>query len=182
MPRPSKRAQGKRKSAARARAGKVQTLCGFDSSDSDSVDPLTVRLSNSPIESEPLFPDLILIDSDTENECSWTGGVNHTMSSDSALSDSDSYDDWESDSDFSELEADDLIESLRAEVEKEMREEMQVLPTLYQKLTQPVSSKEWRKAESNRALGYNGLSSRSNRRHAQEVREKDAKDANTRQS
>jgi hypothetical protein len=127
------RTQGKRKSAAQARAGKVLNLCGYDSSDSDSP---TVCLSNSPIESELSFPELLLIDSDTENECSWTGGVNHTISSDSALSDSDSYDDWESDSDFSELEADDLIESLRAEVEKEMREEMQVLPTLYQKLTQ----------------------------------------------
>lgn len=51
------------------------------------------------------------------------------------------YDNWESDSHFLELEDDDLIESLRAEVENEM----QVLPTLSQKFTQLVSLKQWRR-------------------------------------
>ncbi|KAJ7616728.1 hypothetical protein B0H17DRAFT_1152613 [Mycena rosella] len=103
-------------------------------------------------------------------ECSWNGTVNHA-----AMSDSES--DWksapdgdsDSDSDLSELEGTDLINSLENELEQEIAALAFMTP--YQELTQPISSKDWKKAERNRALGYSGLSDRVIRRKKQEKRE-----------
>jgi hypothetical protein len=111
-----------------------------------------------------------------DEECQWTGGVNHILSSDSEFCWTDSDTDSESESDFSELEGQELIESLHACLEKEL--EMLGAQTPYEKVSQrTLTSEEWKKAEGNRGLGYTGNSDRSRRRKEQEARKKEEKDA-----
>lgn len=122
----------------------------------------------------PDFPESELSDlesvSDGENECSWDGGVNHIIS--------DSDGDWEStgdgegigsDSDLSELEGPELVESLHSQLEREIAAFARATP--YEKINQPMSAKDWKKVEANRALGYTGHSERTKRRRGKEERD-----------
>ena len=91
---------------------------------------------------EPQF-----LDEDEVVECDWDGSVNHCLSSDS---------DWEDeldDTEFSELEGEDLKESLQKALEAELALLTQLTP--YEVILQ-ATSKEWKRAEQNRGLGYNG--------------------------
>ncbi|KAJ6576256.1 hypothetical protein B0H10DRAFT_1963606 [Mycena sp. CBHHK59/15] len=119
---------------------------------------------------ESELPDLEPIsDSDGDNECSWDGGVNHIVS--------ESEKDWKpaadeegigSDSDLSELEGPELVESLHHQLEREVAALARATP--YEKINQPMSAKNWKKVEANRALEYTGHSERKKRRRAKEER------------
>src|SRR6266487_208167 len=107
----------------------------------------------------------------SDNECSWDGGINYTESN---TSDSDYWsglDSSESDSesDLEELEGKDLRLSLEAELKREL--ELLNQPSPYEEIRRTISCKEWKRAESNRSLGYNGHSKRTKQRHEKIARE-----------
>ena len=86
-----------------------------------------------------------------------------------------------SEDEFSELEGEELVESLRRRQEHEANLVEEV--SGYGKLANSqLTGREWRKAESSRKLGYNGLSVRTKRFHAQKAREKEKVDAEMRKS
>ena len=85
--------------------------------------------------------------------------------------------DTSSDEDLSELEGDELKNSLKAQA---LREKGKPVP--YHQIMQPRSSAQWWKVESNRSLGYNDHSSRTKRREAQFARAKAIEDERTRNS
>ncbi|KAJ7717755.1 hypothetical protein B0H14DRAFT_2643503 [Mycena olivaceomarginata] len=64
----------------------------------------------------------------------------------------------DSDSDLSELEGPDLVESLKNQLEQEIAALSHATP--YERIKAPISSTHWKKAESNRGLGYTGNSDR----------------------
>ncbi|KAJ7879723.1 hypothetical protein B0H14DRAFT_2566573 [Mycena olivaceomarginata] len=94
-----------------------------------------------------------------ECSCGYDGGVNVDVESDDEYIPDSEHDSDSTDSDLSELT--DL-----AFLSK---------PTPFEELTQKKTSKEWKELESNRSLGYNGLSVRkgyqdkANAKHRQEV-------------
>lgn len=117
-------------------------------------------------------------------ECCWDGTVNHY------LDDDNGFPDWiededEDEDDIIEMEGPELVESLN----KKFMEELETLeaaarsqkPTAYENIMQRHTKKDWEKAESNRGFGYNGLSSRTKRRHNQDARKKEKRDAVLRQ-
>jgi len=123
-------------------------------------------------------------DTDSDDQCTrWTGGINHVNSSDSEedldfeLSDmvTDSLDE---DEDFGELEDEELLASLQLQGAQEAEKLKRI--TAYEKLQRDISECEWKKAESNRALGYNGNSARTKRRSEKAARDKSEADAKTR--
>jgi hypothetical protein len=103
-----------------------------------------------------------------DEECEWMGGVNHVLSSDSEFYWTDSDMDSDSESDFSELEGQELIGSLQACLEKELKMLGTVTP--YEQFTQQtLTTDEWKRAESKRGFGYTGNSDRTRRRKEQEA-------------
>jgi len=114
-------------------------------------------------------------DSDSDVEVtSWTGGVkNHLIVSDD--SDSDHFDntEWEmecSEDEIDELEGEELIESLRKEIEHEISLLKELDPTPYEKISQVnLTTKEWKKAEKKRGFGYNGRAEKTQRTHRQQA-------------
>jgi hypothetical protein len=144
--------------------------------------------------------DSTLEQSDTDNihnpaiECTgWTGGVKHVLSD----TETDSNDeDWkntdlggegsESDEednvDLEELEGEDLLDGLRNKWEL-LQQELENLanPYPYEHILKKTKAKEWKNAEAQRGLGYNGLSDRRKREVAQQLREKEEQDKVTRE-
>ncbi|KAG1876297.1 hypothetical protein F4604DRAFT_1760712 [Suillus subluteus] len=111
-------------------------------------------------------------DDDVENECDYEGGVNCYWSEDSDYApDSDS--EW-SDGDESvvEFEGEELEQNLTA-----LRAEVEALRylTKYEEVSaaSKMTMKDWRKVESNRALGYTGNSIRTAQRNAKAVRDRE---------
>jgi hypothetical protein len=129
-------------------------------------------------------------DLDTDGESSevevtsWTCVNNHIGldESDSDFGDTE----WESESsedEVDELEGADLVESLRKEIENELNLLKQAAQTPYEKISNGnLTARDWKKAEQNRGLGYNGLASRTQRKHRQDAREKAERDKITRKS
>jgi hypothetical protein len=75
------------------------------------------------------------------------------------------------------LEGADLVESLRKELENELNLLKQAAQTPYKKISNAnLTARDWKKAEQNRGLGYNGLASRTQRKHRQDAREKAERD------
>ncbi|KAJ7256578.1 hypothetical protein C8J57DRAFT_1235438 [Mycena rebaudengoi] len=118
--------------------------------DSHSLPPLNLC--------HPEAPDSEYIDLEPNEDecCSWDGGVNHSLDSDEDWVSAESSDSAESDSDSDllELEGEPLVESLRVQMDHEIAELARATP--YEEITKGVSHKQWRKAETNRSLGYNG--------------------------
>jgi len=104
------------------------------------------------------------LDLDCLSDCGYTGGINFNQSDDKYEPDSPSGlgSEWSDDESFLELEGGDLEEDLKG-----LRAE-----TLLDKLSQPKTSVVWKKAEQNRSLGYNGLSSRTQRRRDKMARDR----------
>ncbi|KAJ7209841.1 hypothetical protein C8J57DRAFT_1257387 [Mycena rebaudengoi] len=137
----------------------------------ENVTAHAAKLTLPPFEEESLDSELHLGSvpmPDGNGECSWNGDVNYVAS--------DSDGDWkstaneeDSDSGLSELEGTDLINSLQKQLELEVA--ALSAPTPYEKINQPISSKDWAKAEANRALGCSGLSKRTLRRKAKDKRD-----------
>ena len=106
--------------------------------------------------------------------CFWDGGVNHYPS------DVEETTHWNSDSEeegFSDLQGDELLQSLQKTQQKELeRIENVSKPTAFDKMSQDLTSEEWKKAESNRHLGYSKGSTRTQCCHDLEARQKEEKD------
>jgi hypothetical protein len=91
-------------------------------------------------------------------------------------------DGYHSDDDLSELEDEELEESLKKQREGEI-EQLQATQDVFDTLMRKVNKKEWKKAESNRRMGYGSKSSdRTGRWRRQKEREKRTKDTETRKS
>jgi hypothetical protein len=137
------------------------------------------------------IPSDMAADSDySDIECTgWTGGVNYVPSD----MDTDTGDeDWkdtdldggstgaesdENDEDLEDLEGEDLLDSLRNKWEHRQQElEDLAKPTPYKHILKKTTANEWKKAEANRGLGYNGESARRKREIAQQLREKEEHD------
>jgi hypothetical protein len=80
----------------------------------------------------------------SDSEFYWTDGK-----SDGSISDSQ---------EFSEVEDEVFLQSLKENLVEEL--EMLAVPTPYQEVLQKLTMKDWKKAESNRGLGYSGNSER----------------------
>ena len=109
-----------------------------------------------------------------------SGGMVQDSSSECNSDDRNAEDD-----ELSELEGEGLRESLRVRIGGEIEEfESFGVPQhpAYETIMCDISMGEWQKAESNRALGFNGLSERTQRQHHQEVREADEKNKELQQS
>ena len=117
-----------------------------------------------------------VLDDEIVSECDWDGNVNHCLSSDSDSDwDNELEDGFESDnSEFSELEGEDLKESLQKALEAELTLLAWLMP--YEVIQQATTSKEWKTAEQNRGLGYYGLSDQTQCCHEKKVRDKENKD------
>ena len=135
---------------------------------------------------EPIHPEQEpfneLTDEDNERT-KWTGGVIHIPDSES-----DSDRDFDpssalesepgSDEEFSELEGDELLESLQRQAAEEAK--LLQKPVPYEELKRGVSGQEWKKAEAKRGFGYTGNSGRTKRRQEKVARDKSDKDAKLR--
>ncbi|KAG2363302.1 hypothetical protein BDR07DRAFT_1282551 [Suillus spraguei] len=112
----------------------------------------------------------IEIDSDDKSDCGYLGGINTNYYSDS---DSDyepdtSESEWSDGESLCELGGNDLEENLAVlRVEAESLHGYPVAVPLFEKKT----AVEWERAEKNRALGYNGHSGQTKRRHDKAARE-----------
>lgn len=145
---------------------------------------------------QPISPDIPThVDSDSDfegkhiyyvpnsdEECDWDGTVNRCSLSDSDFewTDSESDADDESETEYSELEGDGLVESLQKSLEEELESLKKLTP--YEVLEQDISGKIWKRAEQNRGFGYSGRSDRTKRRHAKKARDKEEEDKNLRKS
>jgi hypothetical protein len=98
----------------------------------------------------------------------------------------DEEDGYHTDDDLSELEDDELEKSLKKQREGESESIMEIgqeTRNVFHTLMRDVSQKEWKKAESNRSLGYGSKSSeRTERWRRQKEREKKTKEAESRKS
>ena len=129
--------------AARARSGRWPAHQATSQSDDEEIIELSSAQRN-------LKAHLDVSDASEDNEvCSWTGGVKHCSSDveEGIAIWVDSSDD--SDGELSDLEGDELKESLGLQYEQEIS-----LLAPYQKLSRVVGSGEWKKAKMNRRLGY----------------------------
>jgi hypothetical protein len=107
-------------------------------------------------------------ESQAESDCGYDGGVNMNLSD----SDEDGTDWTDSDEEsLSEFSGEELERNLQ-----ELRKEAEALwePEVNWKLMERKSSKDWEKAEKNRALGYTGLSDRTRQRHEKQARDRAA--------
>lgn len=114
----------------------------------------------------------------SDTDCtSWRGGVNHILSSDEDRDGSSESESSSSDGEVDELEGDELRASLEARYTSTDIKNL----GLYGPLTQSTTRREWKKAEANRSLGYNGHAARTKRHHAKLARDREVKDAKMRQ-
>jgi ribosomal protein S13 len=180
MPRRSRKHTKFLQSAARARAGHRNIPEDSPEMEGSPEPVLTMPASPIIVDSKP---EESAINEDAE-VCTWMGGVNNHLEDDPEdwidLSNDTAIDD-KSDDELDELEGD----ALRQSLETQMALEAEVLENsagLYQCLMRSISSKEWKKAEKNRGLGYNGQSSRSMRRKRKEARDKESRDGETQKS
>ncbi|PCH37054.1 hypothetical protein WOLCODRAFT_157754 [Wolfiporia cocos MD-104 SS10] len=167
MPRSSKIQKARKAAAARARTGKQ--LRTHASARKQS------RASQAQVSAAQ---DVLCISSDEDDErTSWMGGVSYMISSDKDedgedLNDDegnngdDDGDDDDNDNDLSELEGDELHQSLEMAQQRKERNR-----DAFSILMRPMSQSIWKQAESNRALGYNGMSDRTKRRHDKKLRD-----------
>lgn len=118
----------------------------------------------------------LALEINSDEECCWEGGVNHTLSSDSEFyqTEGESEESTSDSEEFSEVEDEDLLRSLQENLAQELK--MLASPTPYQEVLQNLTTKDWKKAEQNRGFGYTGNSQRSKERDAQKARAKAVQD------
>jgi hypothetical protein len=102
---------------------------------------------------------------ESDLDCGYEGGINCDPSDDEEDSEDD---EWSDDESLAELEGDELEANLSA-----LREEAKSwdAPNVFKQMMSPKDSKEWNKAEANRALGYDKNSSHTQERRRKEARE-----------
>jgi len=130
-----------------------------------SAEPSGASEDNPVTQSAPLLP--IAIDSDSDKDCHYFGGVNcDILDSEYDSCAESSGDDLES---LEELEGDALdknLHELQAEVES-----LGAAPSSYELITAPKSAKEWQRVEKNCSLGYTGTSTRTKQHKGKAARE-----------
>lgn len=149
----------KRKAAARAREGRakarlraLQTPTNLPTIHEGSEAVIIIDLDQSSD-----------MGSDCEQDvaCGYTGGVNYTWSDTESESSDTEGEGW-ADEELTDLEEDDL-----PPVQPQLE---QPLHTPSQTMFGQLSAQQWADAEANRALGYNGLSRRTQQRKDQKAR------------
>jgi hypothetical protein len=115
-------------------------------------------------------------ETDSESDCGYEGRVDCDPSNDSAA---DSDEDWSDDESLAELEGDELEANLSV-LHKEA--ESQDAPNAFKQMMSHKDSKEWKKVEANRALGYTKNSIRTQERRRKEAREQEASQAEAKTS
>jgi hypothetical protein len=109
----------------------------------------------------PRVPSLILVDFDSESECGYQGGINHD--------DNNSHGDGTEDSDAG---YETLSEFDNSDVEGTEKNGTAMRKNSYLQIQSHKPAKEWQKTEANRALGYNGHSSRTTRWQVMKARKR----------
>jgi hypothetical protein len=148
--------KNKKEAAARARLGR------------DAI--RRSGLTTQSVSSVPNLPPDDIDDADTESDwdCGYDGGVGHNMSENETEA-------WTDDDDASNAES--LCELEGEELEANFRVLM-AEGTPFEMFHAKKTAQEWKKAERNRNLGYNGLSLR----RRQEIAKKAKEDAATRKA
>jgi hypothetical protein len=104
---------------------------------------------------------------DDNDDCGYDGGVS------TFFSDDDEYaPDGDSDSEFTESDLSDFDEDILEALKTELAS-LAKPATVNDALGKSKSKKDWKKAEANRSLGYNGLSIRTIQRHAKDARDRE---------
>ena len=180
MPRPTKRASQLKSSVAHARNVLQQSRTATPSTSAiahnESAAP-TPPLSPTATGIEQAVTRFSTVDEDDRLE---QGPDLLQVDIDNGLesSETDSSDDGYGDDDLlSELEGEELRDSLKLQIEGEIDiiEQLEAnKPTAYDTLMRGIHADQWQKAESKRSLGYNGLSERTRQQHRQEEREAEA--------
>ncbi|KAJ7267175.1 hypothetical protein C8J57DRAFT_1228787 [Mycena rebaudengoi] len=122
----------------------------------------------------PLLPNATLLvltelsgGDDDDDDCGYDGGVS------TFFSDNDEYaPDGDSDSEFTESDLSDFDEDILETLKTELAS-LAKPATVNDALGKSKSKKDWKKAEANRSLGYNGLSIRTIQRHAKDARDRE---------
>lgn len=155
--------QREEKAAARATAARIQAHNSLSSKPLKNSD-----LSNSsPI--KPTYPHPINVDSDSDSDCEYLGGINFYPSDSDYVTDSEEESTDSGVESLLELEGDELEANLQ-----ELRAEFEDLHTKYEHVMQMKSTEDWKKAENNRGLGYTGNSRHTQQRKAKDAREREA--------
>lgn len=138
--------------------------------------------SNSDSDIEILNTSPAMADSDVEIEVTgWTGGVNHNLDTDgSVFVWETTEDDLEESTDEEGANDEDDEGRLRLYEEHELQLLKRI--TSWDRIMKPCTNKEWKKAESKRSLGYNGLSDRRQRELRQKARDKEKVDEKLRKT
>ncbi|KIJ33272.1 hypothetical protein M422DRAFT_264821 [Sphaerobolus stellatus SS14] len=150
--------------------------------DNGSEGPIVISDSEEPI-----------VISDSEDDvCSWSGGVicapDIHGTDDGYITVWDTEEEIESvgeqgdDDIFEVLQGEEVIDGLQKSCKMQQDLEELSTPTSYERIMGVKGLKQWRKAESNRALGYNGLSGHRKREIQQENHEKEAAAAKMRET
>ena len=107
------------------------------------------------------------VELESDSDCGYRGGVDHYPSDDGE----DTEEDWSDDESLAELEGDELEASLSV-----LRNEAEIhsVPSHFWQMMSQRDPKEWKKAEANRALGYNKNSTRTQERRRKEARGREA--------
>jgi len=179
----------RQKSIAYARAFKSSKLPDYSSPSANKV----TAGEDSDIEILEYTCESILADGEDDNEVTrWTGGVNHDPEMDGSdfswwedTSVTDDSESGDSDGPGSTSGADSEDEDAwRGRLQKEIEHEIQLLnePSPFEVLMVHRTQEDWKKAESNRSLGYNGNSGRNQRRRDKKARDKEDRDAKLRKT
>ena len=113
----------------------------------------------------PRSPILLCIDSDSDDDCGYTGGVNVCLDSELEEDRDGSDDEWSDTESLVELEGEELEANLQALRPKLPLTSPEEVTTLYDKIRGRKSAKTFAKAEKNHGLGYNGLSKHTKQLH-----------------
>ena len=167
-----KEAAARARAAALAKRHATARKPSFASAENPTPHPNLRNLERSPSPSTrpspspepPRPPSPIFIDFDSESECGYQGGVNHNITDDD-----DSHGDG---SEGSDAGYETLSEFDDSDVKEMEKRGTTTRGSLYSQLQLYKPAKEWKKTEANRALGYNGHSSRTIRRQAMEARKR----------
>jgi hypothetical protein len=110
------------------------------------------------------------VDSDSDDDCGYTGGVNVCVDSEwqeEEMDGRDDLDEWSDTESLAELEGDELeanLQALKPGLRDTSLQELEVT-TPYEEIKGGKSAKTFANAEKNHGLGYNGLSKHTKQLH-----------------
>ncbi|KAJ7599763.1 hypothetical protein C8J56DRAFT_1072391 [Mycena floridula] len=173
--------------------------------DSDTDVDMPASVTGAELDAQGTDPEGISADSDADVDvCGWDGSTGHCIPRDADgapetdITGGETDDDDDDDDDeIGELEGPALRESLEKSIQFvieniHVNENSPVMgsndeddasaPSVFARMMAPKASGEWKKAESNRNLGYTGLAPRTQRRKGQAAREGEAERKKTKTS